>query len=143
VAQYRGHSHKGQHKDDIAPRSPKGWTFRKRGWKGLECNNDIRDQGLRQQLRGKKRIKDLGSIWPLYLKKDRKTVNGIRGWSSGQRSHLGSGGTLKEALYEIFRGKKAKQIARSYITSQKSRDWTLWRGRPPPKWLKSLLTCLA
>jgi hypothetical protein len=70
-------------------------------------------------------------------------VNGIRGWSSGQQSHLRNRGMLKKALYEIFRGKKAKQIAGSYIASQKIKDWTLWRGWFPLKWLKSPLACLA
>jgi hypothetical protein len=34
---------KGQNKDDVAARSSKGRTFGKRGCKGLECNNGIRD----------------------------------------------------------------------------------------------------
>jgi hypothetical protein len=49
-------------------------------------------------------------------------MNGIGGWSSGRRSRLGSGGTLKKALYEIFRGKKAKQIAGSIVASRKIND---------------------
>jgi hypothetical protein len=40
----------------------------------------------------------------------RTNVNGIRAWSSGQRSHLGSGGTLKKTMSEIFRGKITKQV---------------------------------
>jgi hypothetical protein len=51
-------------------------------------------------------IKDLGGRRPLYLRKERRTANGIRGWSSGQRPHLGSGETLyktlKKNLCEIF-----------------------------------------
>jgi hypothetical protein len=66
-------------------------------------------------------MKDLGGKRPLYLRKERTTANDIRGWSSGQRSHLGSGGTLKKNLYEIFREKKAKQIAGSYVASQKQK----------------------
>jgi hypothetical protein len=80
---------------------------------------------------------DLGGRHPLYLRKERTTANGIRGWSSEQRSHLGSGGTLKKALYENFRGKKAKQIAESCVMSRKIKNWTLWRGWPSPERLKS------
>jgi hypothetical protein len=39
-----------------------------RRWKGPECNNDIRDRGLRQQPRGSKRIKNRGRRWQLHLK---------------------------------------------------------------------------
>jgi hypothetical protein len=53
-----------------------------RRWKGLECKTGIMDP----------------------------TTNGIEGWSSGQKSHLGSGGTRKKTLYEIFRGKIMKQV---------------------------------
>jgi hypothetical protein len=105
-----GHRRKGQNKDDVAPRSPKEMTFGERLWKGPECNNGITDRALREQLGGNKRINDLGGRWPLYLRKERTTMNGIGGWSSGQRSHLGSGETLKKTLYEIFRGKITKQI---------------------------------
>jgi hypothetical protein len=45
-----------------------------------------------------------------HLRKERRTTNGIKGWSAGQRSYLGSGGTLRMTLYEIFRGILAKQI---------------------------------
>jgi hypothetical protein len=61
---------------------------------------------LRERVRtrheGRKGVKDLGGRRPLCLRKERTTKNGIEGWSSGQRSHLGSGGTLKKALSEIF-----------------------------------------
>jgi hypothetical protein len=40
-----GHRRKGQNKDVVAPRSPKGQTFRNWRWKGQECNNGIRDRG--------------------------------------------------------------------------------------------------
>jgi hypothetical protein len=110
VAQCRGHNYKRYDHGNVVQETRKGLTFGKRHWKGPKCNNGIRDQGLRQQLRGNKRIKDLGGKWLLCLRKKRRTTNGIREWSSGQRSHLGSGGTLKKTLYEIFRGKIAKYI---------------------------------
>jgi hypothetical protein len=42
------------------------------------------------------------------LRKERTTMNGIGGWSSGQQSHVGSGEMLKKILYAIFRGKIEK-----------------------------------
>jgi hypothetical protein len=62
---------KGQNKDDVTPRCPKVRTFGKRRWKGPECNNDIRDPGLRQQLRGRERIKNPDTRRQLRLKIDR------------------------------------------------------------------------
>jgi hypothetical protein len=91
----------GQNKDNGAPRSPKGRTFGKRRWKGPECNNGISDRDLRQQLRGSKRIQDLGGGRPLCLKRKRTTTDGIGRWSSGQRAPLGSGEALEKNLYEI------------------------------------------
>jgi hypothetical protein len=61
----------------------------------------------------------------------------VRGWKLVQRLRLGSGGTHMKALYEIVSMKLAKQIAGSYVAFRKIKDWTLWRGRPPPKQLKS------
>jgi hypothetical protein len=63
---------------------------------------------LRQQLRGRWRISDLCGGQPLYLRKERTTTNGIKGWRAGQRSHLGSKGTLNKNLYKIFRGRITK-----------------------------------
>jgi hypothetical protein len=40
---------KGQNEDDVASGSRKGQTFGKRVWKGPECNNGIRNRGLRHQ----------------------------------------------------------------------------------------------
>jgi hypothetical protein len=51
----RGNEH-GLHrqaKDNSAPRIPTGRTSRMRRWIGPECNNDIRDRGLKQKLQGR------------------------------------------------------------------------------------------
>jgi hypothetical protein len=58
-------------------------TLRRRKWTRQEGNMGI---------------KDLGGRWPLYLRKERPTANSIRGWSSRQRSHLGSEGTPKKTF---------------------------------------------
>jgi hypothetical protein len=60
VAQYRGHDRKRHEQDNVAPKTPKGQTSEMRRWKGPECNNDMRDRGLKQQLRGNERINNSG-----------------------------------------------------------------------------------
>jgi hypothetical protein len=64
--------------------TPKRREDGERLWKGPECNNGIRDRGLREQLQSRMRIEDLGGRRPQYLRKERTTSNGIRRWSSGQ-----------------------------------------------------------
>jgi hypothetical protein len=101
-----------------------------------------------------KEIRVLGGRQPLYRRKRRPTKNSIGRCKSGHRSPLGSRGTRKKAIYEfvsmkiaqqtaeIFRKSRklevAKQTARSTVEMQKMKDWTLWRGRPPPKRKKKL-----
>jgi hypothetical protein len=110
---------------------------RKKLRKHYECNRGLRDVGLKQQLRGWKRIKDIGVRLPLYTKKKR-TTNAFEGWSVGQRSYLGKGGTLRMNLYEIFGGKIAKQVVGTSRRLRRIGIWRLWRGRPPPKRKKKL-----
>jgi hypothetical protein len=47
----KGHGRQGPGKDNVVRGTPKGQTFKKRRWKGPECNNGIRDRGLKGQLR--------------------------------------------------------------------------------------------
>jgi hypothetical protein len=76
------------------------------------------------------RISDLCGGQPPYLRKERTTTNVIGGWRAGQRSHLGSEGTLNKNLYEIFRGRIAKIVVGTPSGLRRIRNWTLWRGRP-------------
>jgi hypothetical protein len=122
MTRYAGHRRKGKNKDDDAPRSPKGRTFGKRRWKGPECNSGIRDKGFRQELRGSKGMKYLGDRRPLYPRKKGTTTDGIGGWSSGERSNLKSGRTLRKTLYEIFGSKIAKQMVETSIRMRKMRN---------------------
>jgi hypothetical protein len=69
ITRCTGHGHMARNKDDVTPRSEKGRTFGKRPWKDPECNTTIRDRGLRQQLKGRNEVKDLGSGQPRYVKK--------------------------------------------------------------------------
>jgi hypothetical protein len=83
-------------------------------------------------------IKDPGGRWPQYLMKGRTwTTNGVGAWESGQQLLLESGGMCMEALYELVSVDITKQNARSSARMWNIMDWTLWRGRPPPKRLKS------
>jgi hypothetical protein len=70
VAWCRWHDRKRYHQHNVVQETRKEWTFGKRRWKGPECNKGIRNQGLRQQLRGSKQMKDLYDRWPLCLRKD-------------------------------------------------------------------------
>jgi hypothetical protein len=138
-----GHRPKAKNKDDVASRNPKGRTFGMRRWKGPEYYNDIRARGLKQQLRGSKRIKDLGGRRPLYLRKKRTITDDIGGWSSRQQAPLGSEGKLKKTLHEISRSEIAKQMFETSIRMRNMRNWTLWRGRLPPKRKKNLLAAFS
>jgi hypothetical protein len=64
------------------------------------------------------------------------TTNGIGAWKSGQQLLLGSGGMHMKVLYEMVSVKIAKQNARSSARMWIIKDWTLWRGRHPSKWLR-------
>jgi hypothetical protein len=109
-----------RNKDNVTPRSPKGVTFGKRLWKGPECNTGIRDRSLKQRLRIGSQLKDL-------------TKNAIKGCRLGQRSHLRRRGPLKVISYEIIGRKITKRIVGYSERLRQDKDWTLWRGRPPPK----------
>jgi hypothetical protein len=88
--------------------------------KGPECNTGIRDRGLNQRLRVSNQLKD-------------PTKNAIGVCRSEQQSHRGRRGTRKMIFYEIVGRKLAKQTAGSSVGLRQDKDWTLWRGRPPPK----------
>jgi hypothetical protein len=73
-------------------------------------------------------------------RKERTSItNGIRAWKSGQQLLLGSIGMHMKALYEMVSVKIMKQNARSSARRWSIKEWTLWRGRSPPKRLKSQL----
>jgi hypothetical protein len=66
-----------------------------------------------------------------------RATDGVGGWSSKRLSHVEGGGTLYENRHETASMKIAKQNAGSSDRMRNIKDWTLWRGRPPPKRLKS------
>jgi hypothetical protein len=88
--------------------TPKRRNDEKRLCTGLKCKNGIRNRGLRQQLRSETGIKDPDARQQLRPR-------------------------IEKMLYEIFRGRIAKQVVITPNGLQKIRKWTLWREQPPPK----------
>jgi hypothetical protein len=63
------------------------------------------------------RISDLCGGQPLYLRKERTTINGIGGWNLGQQSHVGSGEMLKKSSMGFSDGKsrnKSSELIAGY-----------------------------
>jgi hypothetical protein len=87
-----GHRSKGQNKDDVERETRNGRTEQNGRWRGPEWSNDIRNRGLKLQLRSSKRIKN-------------PTVNNIERINPRQRAPLGSGGSRKKDICDISRGK--------------------------------------
>jgi hypothetical protein len=108
VAQRKEQGRKRQTRNQVERETQKRLKNETRLWKYPRAINGIGDRGLRQQLLGNRRIKGLGGTWPRFVLKERKTTDGIR-------------------------GNTAKQIAGFYFASRRIKDWTMWRGRPPPK----------
>jgi hypothetical protein len=117
---WKEHGLQRQVKDNSAPRTPTGPMSRMRCWIGPKCNNGIRYRDIKQKLQGSKQIKDLGGKLP-QCPRNKRTSS----W------------TYRKIIDSV---KIAKQKARSYATSWRIKDWTLWRGRPPPKQKKKLHT---
>jgi hypothetical protein len=62
-----------------------------------------------------------------------------QGWRKNRTRNHSTRGTWKMILYEIVGRKIAKQIAGASAGLRQDKDWTLWRGRPPPKRKKKRL----
>jgi hypothetical protein len=69
------HRRKRRNKDDVERETRKGRTKENRRRKGPQCKTEIKDP----------------------------TMNDIEGWNSGERAPLGSGGTCKKGICDIFR----------------------------------------
>jgi hypothetical protein len=108
VAWCRGHDRKRYYRNDVVQETQKGRTFGKRRLKGPECNSGIRDQGLRQQLQGSKRIKNPGTRRQLCLK-IKRTSDGVNRKAFG--------------LEFVKRGPGMSSESRQI------RNWRVWRGR--------------
>jgi hypothetical protein len=93
--------------------TPKRRKDGKRMWKGPKFKKkSIRDRGLKEQQRGSERIKDQGDRRPIYVRKKRITS------------------MIYRKTIELETVKRALEISSGL---RRIRNWTLWRGRPPPK----------
>jgi hypothetical protein len=76
---------------------------------------------------------DLGGKRSLYPEKRKTTGIDIGGWSLGQLSPL----ERERPTYKILKTtpelELAKQADGMSSGLQRSKHWTVWRGRPPPK----------
>jgi hypothetical protein len=97
-------------------------------WKDAEGDKGMRSKGVKE---------------PLHLRKGKKVADSIGGWSRRQRLHPKSSGKGNEIYRNIIRlavGKRATEMSTGLL---KIKDWTMWRGRPPPKRKKKLPGALA
>jgi hypothetical protein len=88
-------------------------------------------KNLRMHQERKCGTKDLCGGQPPYVRMVETTTSGIRGCSSGQRSHVESRVTLKKILYVIFRWKFAKQVVGTSTGVKKNEEMDLVEGTAP------------
>jgi hypothetical protein len=100
-------------------------TFGRRHQPKSECNKGIRSRDVEE---------------PLHLRKGRKTANNIGGRSGRQQRRLESMGNSIEVFGKAIGLQFRKRAARSSVMLRNTKNWTLWRGQPPPKRKKRLHT---
>jgi hypothetical protein len=127
VVQRKGHGCKRQTKDDAGKGTLKERTHEKSLWKDPEGNSGMR----------RRDVKEL-----LHLRKGKKVANSIRGQSRTQHPRLKSIGKVSE-IYRKTIGLEVVRATKMSTGLLKIWNWTLWKGRPPPKWKKKLLASLA
>jgi hypothetical protein len=71
-----------------------------------------------------------------------ESIKGIRIQGLKKQLYLRSERTSGRIFKKTIVLEIVKRIAGSSSRLRKVRGWTLWRGRPPPKWKKSLLAAL-
>jgi hypothetical protein len=101
--------------DNVASSNQRGHTCKKRPWIGSQCNSGIGGRGLKQKLQGRIGIKNPDAILQMRLRIE-QTSDGIN--------------------VKHFRLQNKKRTAESLMVLRKMKKWTLWKGRPPPKWKK-------
>jgi hypothetical protein len=92
----------------------RGRTFGRRRQQEPECSNGIRSRGVEEQV---------------HLRKGRKTSKSIGGRRRRHQPRLESMGNGNKFFGKTIH--KASKLDSSGL--QRMMDWTLWRGRPPPK----------
>jgi hypothetical protein len=74
---------------------------------------------------------------------DPESSTGVKDSSIRRRLHLKIERTADGRIFgKTYRLEIAKRVAGSSVGLQKIRNWTSWRGRPPPKRKKNLLAML-
>jgi hypothetical protein len=118
ITRCAGHSRTGQNRDNVERATQKVGRLRKYLQSRQENGNGT---------------SNLGGKRPLYPEKRRATRFDIGGWSSGQLSPLGRRGPTYKILKKTLDLRFTKQADEMPSGLQRSKHWTLWRGRPPPK----------
>jgi hypothetical protein len=111
----------------------------RKDWIRTKVERETRKAGTRHK--GNMGRKELGCRWPLYLRRKRTTTDSIRQWISEQ-PRLKSKRTTSGIYRKTIGLEVVKQATEMSAGLLKMWNWTLWRGRPPPKWKKSLLAVL-
>jgi hypothetical protein len=90
-------------------------------------------KNLQSRQQSGKVTKNLGGKRPIYPEKRKTTGIDIGGWSSGQLSPLRRRGPISKILKKTLELESVKQAKGMPSGLQRSKHWTLWRGRPPQK----------
>jgi hypothetical protein len=117
-ARRKGHVRQGYGQDSVARGAPKGRTLERKQRTRQEGRDGMRDRDVKEQL---------------LLRKERTTSNGIKGRSRRPEPHLGSRTTLNKTFRKTAELEVPRQILGTSIRLRTMSDWTLWRGRSPPK----------
>jgi hypothetical protein len=90
-------------------------------------------KNLQSRQESGKATKDLGGKWPLYPEK-RKTIRIVIGrWSSGHLLPLGRRRPTYKILKKTLKLESVNQAKGMPSGLQRSKHWTMWRSRRPPK----------
>jgi hypothetical protein len=89
----------------------------RKGWTG----NNVARGPSREWTHGKRR------------RVDPEGSTGIKDPGTRRQLHLRNEKIAGQIFGKTFRLENAKRIARSTVGLRTNKDWTLWRGRPPPK----------
>jgi hypothetical protein len=103
ITRCAGHRRKRQNKDDVERETRKGRTEENRRPKGPLCGTGRKDS----------------------------TTNDIEGWYPRERASLGSGGTRKKGICDIFREKIMEHVIWTFQWVTKKEEMDLVEGQTP------------
>jgi hypothetical protein len=117
ITRCAGHRRTGQNRDNVERATQKVGRLRKNLQPRQENGNGTSNLGGKRQLYPEKRT----------------TGFDVGRWSLGQLSPLGRRGPTYKILKKTLELRFTKQADEMNSGLQRSKHWTLWRGRPPPK----------